>query len=294
MSRAADELWISQSALSKAISNLEDELGFKLFNRVGRGISLNDSGRVFYHNVSRVLILLDDAIRQAELVQRKKTCDVSVLFTAATFIAARIREEFEQQYPEISLEIKCCYTADDKDLTDCDFHIYATPEEVQDMTCIKLLDEEMCLACGKKHPLARAAEINLADTEEYLYQCLPPQESMHENFASACRAAGFEPKIGFCTEDSYAFFGGLSSSTLLTMVPSLTAFSALDKDLVLKKIKTPECRRTIYIAYRSEKELSSQCKIFKGFCEEFFKKLEEHDTEQNASDSCTESAKAEN
>lgn len=284
MSRAADELWISQSALSKAISNLEEELGFKLFNRVGRGITLNDSGRIFYHNVSRVLLLLDDAVRQAELVQRKKTCDVSVIFTAATFIAARIREEFEQQYPEISLEIKCCYTADTKDLSDCDFHVFATPEEVQNMTCTKLLDEEMCLACGKKHPLAGSDAIDLSDTEQYLYQCLPPQENMHENFASACKAAGFEPKIGFCTEDSYAFFGGLSSSSLLTMVPSLTAFSALDKDLVLKKIRTPECKRTIYIAYRSEKELSSQCKTFKSFCEDFFKKLEEHNIEQTASE----------
>ena len=273
MSRAADELWISQSALSKAIGNLEEELGAKLFDRVGRGIQLNESGRLFYHQVSHVLLLLSDAVRQVRSIQVNSPHDVSVLFTAATFIAPRLREDFAQAHPEINLEMKCSYSPEASDLQHCDFFIFATPASNCNMECTKLMEEEMVLACNTKHPLADRKEINLIETEDYFYQCLPPQESMHENLTSSCQKAGFEPKIGFCTEDSYAFFSGLGSSTLLTMIPAFTAFTALCENLVTIRIKEPECKRTIYIAQHPNKEINENCQIFKKFCIEYFKNI---------------------
>lgn len=283
MSRAADERCLSQSALSKAISNLEDELGFKLFDRVGRGISLNESGRIFYHQVSHALLLLDDAARHARDAQRKNPHDVSVLFTAGTFLAPRLQEEFSEKYPEIKLEIKCSYSPDPNDLKACDFHIFATPMGSNGLTCIKLIEEEMLLACGKNHPLADVDPTDLADTKSYLYQCLPPQENMHENLRSGCQKAGFDPKIGFCTEDSYAFFSALGSSTYLTMIPAKTAFTAICKNLVKKKISNPRCTRTLYISYHPGEELNQQCLIFKDFCLEFFKNLDEDENYPHSS-----------
>lgn len=274
MSRAADELCLSQSALSKAISNIEDELGFSLFDRVGRGIRLNESGRIYYHQVSHALLLLDDAARHARLAQRQNSHDVSVLLTAGTFLAPRLQEEFYELHPEISLEVKCSYSPDPNDLKDCDFHIFATPMGSSGLTCIKLIDEKMLIACSKKHPLAELETIDLADTQKYLYQCLPPQENMHENLRSGCQKAGFKPKIGFCTEDSYAFFSALGSSLYLTMIPSKTAFTAVGGNLLKKKISNPKCVRTLYISYHPNAELSSQSLVFRDFCIEFFKKVD--------------------
>lgn len=281
MSRAAEELWISQPALSKAISNLEEELGIRLFDRIGRGIRLNDAGRLFYHQISHIMLLLDDAVRQAQRVKSAQHHDVSVLFTAATFVAPRIREEFERESPEISLEIKCCYTPDPQDLRDCDFHIYATPMESPGMVPVKMLEEPMLLTCNSKHDLAGRGEVDLVETREYMYQCLPPHENMHENFASSCKKAGFEPKIAFCTEDSYAFFSGLGSSNLLTMVPAYTAFSSLCNNLVLLKIRNPKCTRTVYMASHQGRELSENCLTFQSFCFNFFKRLASGYTKEN-------------
>lgn len=274
MTRAADELWISQSALSKAISSLEEELGVKLFDRIGRKIQLNETGRLYYHQVAHILNLLDSATHHVTQMRKRDEHEVIVLFTAATFIATLLRDEFEKLYPDLHVVIKCCYSAEVNDITESDFHIYATPAECPEMTPIKLLEEDMMLAFGAAHPLANQKEINLIDTEPYYYMCLPPQESMHENLISGCMTSGFSPKIGFCTEDSFAFFGGLGSSSLIAMVPSITAYPALNENLIMKAIKEPPCKRTVYLGYHKEREMNDACLKFKNFCLEFFEKLE--------------------
>lgn len=270
---ASEELCVSQPTLSKAISNLEDELGTNLFDRIGRGLILNETGRMFYHQVSHILLLLNDSIRQVQSSRNAKRRDISVLFTAATFLAPRICDEFAQCHPEISLEMKCSYSADPKDVRNCDFHIYASPVTSPGMTSVKLIEEPMMLACNSRHALAQRGEVDLIETKDFLYQCLPPHENIHENFIISCKKAGFEPKIAFCTEDSYAFFSGLGSSNYLTMVPGYTTFTTICEDLVLLKILNPKCTRTVFLASHQGVELSEKCLIFQSFCFDFFRRL---------------------
>ena len=164
MSHAADELWISQSALSKAISSLEDELGVKLFDRVGRSIRLNEAGRIFYHQVSHILFLLSDATRQLRDLRSNDSNEVRVVFTAANFICSWMREEFMQLHPEFNLQVYSCYAVNDYDLMENDFTIYATPTACDELESHLLLEEELMLAFGKNHPLAKEKEIDMADT----------------------------------------------------------------------------------------------------------------------------------
>lgn len=275
MSRAADELWISQSALSKAISSLEEELGVKLFERIGRSIRLNEAGRLYYHQISHVLLLLNDATRQVRLLEKKNENEVRVLFSAANFISSYVREEFEHAYPNSRLIIKSCYTPTPEDILECDFHIFASPTIYPELTSVEVLHEELLLAFGSKHPLAEKEEIDLIDTKPFFYQCLPRQENLYENLLFYCQKAGFEPNIGFYTEDSFTFFDGLVSSSLLAMVPEQTAFTALAKDVILRHIQSPVCSRTIYLGYHSDRELTPNGQRFKTFCIDLFKRFGE-------------------
>lgn len=275
MSRAADELWISQSALSKSISSLEEELGVKLFERVGRSIRLNQAGRLYYHQISHVLLLLNDAARQVRLLEKKNENEVRVLFSAANFISAYVREEFERTFPGSRLLIKSCYTPTPEDILECDFHIFATPMVCDDMTSIEILKEDLVLAIGCKHPLAQKENVDLIDTKDYFFQSLPRQENLYENLLSSCQKLGFEPNIGFYTEDSFTFFDGLVSSSLIALFPSRTAFPALAPNIILREIKNPPCQRTIYLGYHNDREMSENGLNFKSFCIDLFKRLGE-------------------
>ena len=158
------------------------------------------------------------------------------------------------------------------------FHVEgATPEAAASgMTSIKLIEEPLLLACNKKHELAQRGEIELAETKDYPYQCLPPHENLHENLVNGCRKAGFEPEIAFCTEDSYAFFSGLGSGGCLTMVPEYTAFIEPQDGLALLRIRSPKCVRTLFIASHRGRELDEKCLAFQAFCFDFFRNMVEN------------------
>ena len=64
LGRAADELDMSQPALSRSILKLEEELGVQLFDRAGRGVRLNSAGKLLLHRVERANAECEDAVRE--------------------------------------------------------------------------------------------------------------------------------------------------------------------------------------------------------------------------------------
>lgn len=71
ITNAAEYLNISEPALSKSISRLEEELGINLFDRVGRNIAINKSGTVFYEYASQALQKIDEGIDTIQTMQEK-------------------------------------------------------------------------------------------------------------------------------------------------------------------------------------------------------------------------------
>lgn len=63
---ASEKLYIAQSALSRQIKNLEDELGFEIFDRSEKRIRLTPAGKVFYHSIKQHLNSLNNAIQYAQ------------------------------------------------------------------------------------------------------------------------------------------------------------------------------------------------------------------------------------
>src|SRR5579863_8360952 len=83
LGRAADELDLSQPALSRSILKLEEELGVQLFDRAGRGMRLNAAGKILLHRVDRACAECDDARRelQEQKSQVRKTISIGYFAT---------------------------------------------------------------------------------------------------------------------------------------------------------------------------------------------------------------------
>lgn len=107
LTRASEELYISVSALSKAISNLEEELGIVLFEKSGRNIHLNRYGQMFYNYVSRATSEIEDGIHFIQRAASVYTGDVhiSTIFSVGTNYLPELLSSFKQDYPQIHIEL---------------------------------------------------------------------------------------------------------------------------------------------------------------------------------------------
>lgn len=103
--QAAEDLFISQPALSRMISALEQELGLQLFYRSSRSVSLTPAGRAFAKECPRILDSYRSGVDAALLAQRGFRGRVTVGILRDTFdsSAVRIYQEMGREYPQIHL-----------------------------------------------------------------------------------------------------------------------------------------------------------------------------------------------
>lgn len=103
--RAADELSVTQGAISRQVRHLEDYLGRALFIRDKRALSLTDTGAEYYDSVQQSLLQLAGAT--GEILQWQGDQQVTVVTTnaMASFWLLPRFSEFQEQHPEIDLRI---------------------------------------------------------------------------------------------------------------------------------------------------------------------------------------------
>ncbi len=107
-SRAAEELYISQPAVSKHVKDLEKALGIELFHRNGRRVQLTDAGRVVYDYAAHALVL-SEQLRQtlAELHgPGRGYLRLAATSIAATYVVPRLLAAFQGRHPEVQLSLQ--------------------------------------------------------------------------------------------------------------------------------------------------------------------------------------------
>lgn len=114
ISRAANELYISQPAISKAIKRLEDSLSVPLFYRNSRGVTLTDEGALLYEQVQIAFEAID---KGEEVVKRIKqlgigSLRIGVSTTLCKYLLLSYLKEFVEKFPHMKITIQCQSTFD--------------------------------------------------------------------------------------------------------------------------------------------------------------------------------------
>ncbi len=110
LSKAAKALYISQPAISRAVSRLEQNLSVKLFIRSSRGVHLTEEGRLLYEHTKSAF----DSLRQGEENLRRihnlgaGQLRIGVSTSLCKYVLMPYLQNFIQQYPHIQLNIQCC------------------------------------------------------------------------------------------------------------------------------------------------------------------------------------------
>jgi DNA-binding transcriptional LysR family regulator len=165
---AGEKLHVSQSAISRQILLLEEELGEPVFHRVGRRVRITPAGDALLQLSHRVFQDLQDTIagisdRQESL---KGTLRLVGGMTVCLYVFPALLAEIRRQHPQLDLKIsagsgeKCVaqLRAGTADLA-----LLTLPIDSPDLVSVPVLEEELLLVGDAKHPLARKKKITPAD-----------------------------------------------------------------------------------------------------------------------------------
>lgn len=112
-STAAQHLYISQSAISQCIHQLESELGVQLFVRTRRGVSLTNEGKLLYSKVENAINSIEQGEKQLERLRHLESGEITIAAgdTITTHFLLQYLEEFHALYPDIRIEMANSYSS---------------------------------------------------------------------------------------------------------------------------------------------------------------------------------------
>ncbi|EDL61214.1 LysR family transcriptional regulator [Gimesia maris] len=194
--RAAEELMISQPALSRSIQKLEEELGQPVFERKTRSVALTEAGKLLQSRAQQVLTLLADTKAEISDDGQSGQIRVGAIPTIAPFFLPDLLRQFSAEFPKASLIVQEDTT--DHLLKRCtqgeiDLAIIALPIPAKYLEVEELFEEELFLVLPPDHPLVNKPHIRLNDIKSYPFVLLDEAHCLSDNIVSFCRQRSFHP-----------------------------------------------------------------------------------------------------
>ncbi len=204
-SKAAKHLYLSQQALSKAISNLERELGTTLFERTASGLVLTVQGQEILEQSEHVTVELD---RLYEIARKVPTARqrIRIGFTTVTIgdeydIDLASVLSFEKIHPSVGIEVleassdACLSMLEDNDL---DIAVVIAPIEFLRFSSHKLFEQEALPVVSTANPLARLANVQLAQLQGQTFYIPFGSTASINDICGTFYRAGLEPPSPGC------------------------------------------------------------------------------------------------
>jgi len=204
MTKAATEQYVSQSAISLAIGDLERAVGTQLLlRRRGRGLSLTAAGRHMLADARDLLGRAGDLVNETRTLGEdlQGTLAVACYDTIAPFLVPRLLTTFGERYPDLTVDLHGGNMADlHTQVSDgrCEMFISYDLDLAADIETVLLQPTAPYVLLGEGHHLAEQPEISLETlVGESLVLLDHPQPSHY--FLSLFQTANLQPTIGYRT-----------------------------------------------------------------------------------------------
>ncbi|UXU50307.1 cidABC operon transcriptional activator CidR [Staphylococcus arlettae] len=199
MTNASKSLYIAQPTISKAVKDIEKELGMPLFDRSKRELKLTDAGQVFYQKCKEILALYNNLPVEINSLLGLETGHISIGLSAVMnmnkFI--QILGEFHKLYPNITYNLvenggKMIESQLAND--EIDIGITTLPVDGTIFNSIPLYQEDLKLVLNKEHHLAHRKTVEMKELANEDYILFNEDFYLNDKIREAAKNAGFIPK----------------------------------------------------------------------------------------------------
>ena len=276
-SRAAQELYLSQSTLSLQVAKLEKELGVSLFYRTTRTVHLTEAGEEFIRDAEDILrsmrLLSQNMAAYGGLMRGTLTIGTITALEKIRF--SEMLASFYSLYPSLNIDIQensalnLVEMLRSRQISQA-FLALDDPKNYPDLNLTLLGRDEYHLAVSRVHRLARRKSVDLAELKDENFISHQPQHAITGIISQACEKHGFTPKIicqcsvptiGFSLIDA-GIGVGFFPSEIFTRMPN-TGIAEVP-------LSTP-VYKNIYLATLTENDFSVLDRTFTDFVCQWYK-----------------------
>ena len=234
-SKAARNLHISQSAISRTIKALEDELGVVLFMRNAKSVELTDGGTIFLTHAKRVVFMFEH-------------------------LKTDFENEFRLEQGSIRIGIQ-------EGLID--IGIICTKPNPKEFESFYLTSDPLSVIVPKTSPLAKEPEIRLDMLSEESFVLHKDDFNLHDEIIKACKHTGFQPHIVFETSQRDLMLQTVSADLAIALLPSRLCPEVGENTEVGSKVVVrplvPEIIHTLYVIWKKGHYLSHASRLWLDF-----------------------------
>ena len=237
ITKAAEQLYITQSALNQQLLKLENELGTQLFHRSKNDFRLTEAGNIYVSYAKRIIQLKHEAYGILNDLANNKTGHLRIGLTPERglqmFVA--VYPKFYKWYPKLTIEpleisVKKQVSMISNGYLDLGF-VTLQKREKEGYEYVHIKDEELFLAVPSSHPLARQAnapgeppaEMDLEYFKHERFALMFKESTMREVIDELFREAGFLPDILFESSSNHTLHTMVKNNLCCTILPEIYA-----------------------------------------------------------------------
>ncbi len=249
VSRAAMKLHVSQPALSRQIRDLEEEIGFPLFERSAKSVRLTDAGRAFLVEAQAVLQRADDAVTTARAIAAGGRTELHVGYAPSPTVRimpptlrafAGLMPKVRVRLHDLSTEEMLAGVRDGK--LQIAFVVQPGRAMLRGLHFEELARDTMCLAMPPSHPLARLRSVTLAQAVREPLVVFSQKEypEYHEYLEALFGPVNAKPKIAEEHDSAASLIAAIESGIGVAVVPRSFSCSAGPRLKLVPLLPTPQ------------------------------------------------------
>ena len=273
MTRAAQKMHLTGSALSMLVRTLEEELGVRLFERTTRRIELTEAGRQFLPAVRAVFLSLEDGLDTLRETQRRKSERLGVVTSpllAATLMPSVIAR-FRERFPDIDVTLIDArvdqVVAHVRDAR-ADFGICTADLALTDLVSRVLYEDTLALACSPDHPLAGHPQIGWSDLTDQSLILTTPGSGLRRLTDQALSQHTLRIRPAFEVSNIQTVVGLVAAGLGVSVLPAYSLARVESERVVTVPLVDPVVTREIVALCTRARPFSMAAEAFLGLFEE--------------------------
>jgi LysR family hydrogen peroxide-inducible transcriptional activator len=273
--RAAAELHLSQSALSRAIQKLEEQLEAPLFERRPREVVLTDLGEWLLGRAHEILKLVEDTYAELQDAKRWGRVRLGAIPTIAPYLLPALLGRFAEQFPDVAVMVQ-------EDTTEMliqrchhgelDLAIVALPIEAKEIRVEALFAEELLFVAPLGHPLATVKNLTAQEVEHYPFVMLNEAHCLSGNITSFCQRQAVQPVTVERTSQLTTVQELVSLDHGVSIIPEMARRIDLSDRRVYRSFSGEKPERTVAMMWNAYRYESRAVKTLKDFIRQATKK----------------------